>query len=529
MKMRRFYSFIVKNKYVVLAVFVPIFVLCLILGRLVSVNYDINDYLPKDTPSTVSISKMTEEFKGGIPNTRVMVRDITVPEALNIKEELKKVEGVTSVSWLDDAADIRAPMSTLDEDTVRSYYRDGTALFTVTIEEEYYIPATESIRELIGDGNAMTGSSVSIAATTTGTVAEISKIAAFAVLFVLVVLVLTTYSWLDPLIVLGGLGVAIVINGGTNIIFGEISFVTNAAGSILQLAVSLDYSVFLLHRFDECRRENVSTDDAMTDALCRSTSSILSSGLTTVIGFLALVLMQFRIGPDLGLALAKGVAISLVTVFVFTPAFILALIPLTDKLSHKPFTPGLHGVGKFVRRVTLPMTVIFAIVLVPAFLASNSNSYLYGASHILGEKTQAGADAIAVDDVFGQSDTMVMLVPNGSMPTETALSRELHSLPHVTGIISYVDTVGAQIPTEYLDADTLSQLISPNYSRMVISTDLSAESEETFSLVEKVRAIAEKYYPGEYYLAGQGVSTFDLKETVTSDLFKINLLAIARY
>ena len=525
--MRRFYSFIVKHKYAVLAVFAPLFVLCLILGRLVSVNYDINDYLPPDTHSTVSISVMSEEFSGGIPNTRVMVKDVTVPEALQIKEKIKGVEGVTSVTWLDDAADIRTPLSMLDEDTVRSYYRDSTALFTVTIDEEYYIPATEDIRELIGDDNRMTGSSVSIAATTTGTVAEIGKIASFAVLFVFAVLIFTTYSWLDPLLVLGGLGVAIVINSGTNIIFGEISFVTNAAGAILQLAVSLDYSVFLLHRFKECRDEIGEPGEAMVDALVKSTSSILSSGLTTVIGFLALVLMQFRIGPDLGLALAKGVVISLLTVFVFTPALILAMTPVTDKLTHKPFTPKLNGFGRFVRRITVPMTVIFAVIIIPAFLASNSNSYLYGASHILGEKTQAGADAIAIDEAFGESDTMVLLVPNGDMATEASLSRELHALPHVTGIISYVDTVGAEIPTEYLDPDTLSQLISPHYSRMVISTDLPAESEQTFSLVGDVRRIASKYYPDKYYLAGQGVSTFDLKETVTSDLLKINLLAIA--
>lgn len=126
------------------------------------------------------------------------------------------------------------------------------------------------------------------------------------VLFVLVVLLITTKSWLEPLVVLGGLGVAIAINGGTNLIFGEISFVTNAAGNILQLAVSLDYSVFLLHRFEECREEQPDLETAMVDALCKSTGSILSSGLTTVIGFLALVLMRFQIGPDLGLALAKA-------------------------------------------------------------------------------------------------------------------------------------------------------------------------------------------------------------------------------
>lgn len=525
--MRSFYTFIVDHRKSVLALFAVLFVLCVFLKSFVSVNYDINDYLPENTHSTVSINVMSEEFSGGIPNTRVMVRDVTIPEALKIKEELKKIEGVTGVTWLDDSVDIRTPLSVLDRDAVEAYYKDGAALFSVTIDEEYYIPATSSIRELIGNDNAMTGSSVSIAATTENTVTEIGKIAAFAVLFVLVVLILTTDSWLDPILILGGLGVAIMINGGSNIIFGEISFVTNAAGSILQLAVSLDYSVFLIHRFRECQKENAGAGEAMVDALCRSTSSILSSGLTTVIGFLALVLMQFRIGPDLGLALAKGVVISLVTVFIFMPSLILSMNKLTDKAKHRPFMPSFKKFGRVVRRATIPMVIVFVIVLVPAFLASNSNIYLYGASHIFGNDTQVGADTAAIEAVFGKNDTLVLLVPNGDMATERELSREIRALTHVTGIISYVDTVGAEIPTEYLDPATLSQLISKNYSRMVISTNVSAESEDTFALVEQIRATAEKYYPDTYYLAGQGVSTYDLKTTVTADLFAINLLAIA--
>ena len=202
---------------------------------------------------------------------------------------------------------------------------------------------------------------------------------------------------MEPLIVLIGLGLAIVINNGTNLIFGEISFVTNAAGSILQLAVSLDYSVFLLHRFEECRQENPDVKAAMTEALCKSTSSILSSGLTTVIGFLALVLMQFRLGPDLGLALAKGVAISLITVFVFMPSFILLTYKWLDKTRHKDLLPKFDLFGKSVQKMTIPMVCIFVILIIPAYLASNANDYYYGSSNIFGSETQLGSDTALIE------------------------------------------------------------------------------------------------------------------------------------
>ena len=248
-------------------IFTMVFVVCLLLGNLVKVNYDINDYLPESSPSTVSLELMQEEFDGGIPNARIMISDVTIPEALEYKEKLEAVDGVTAVTWLDDVVSIFVPLSTLDTDTLETYYKDNNALFTVTIEEDRRIEAVSSIREIIGEDNAMTGSAVSTAISTTETVLEINKISIFTVLFVLVVLVMTTNSWMEPLIVLIGLGLAIVINNGTNLIFGEISFVTNAAGSILQLAVSLDYSVFLLHRFEECRQENPDVKAAMTEAL----------------------------------------------------------------------------------------------------------------------------------------------------------------------------------------------------------------------------------------------------------------------
>lgn len=328
---------------------------------------------------------------------------------------------------------------------LETYYKDGSALFSVTIAKEKRITAVDAIRQIIGDDNAMTGSAVSTAVATASTVSEISTIAAIAVAFVLLVLLLTTTSFAEPFLLLAGLGVAVVINAGSNLMFGEISFVTNAAGSILQLAVSLDYSVFLLHRFAECRQTTTDPKDAMVEALTMSTTSILSSGLTTVIGFLALCLMQFRIGPDLGLALAKGVALSLITVFTFMPALILKTYKIIDKTEHRSFMPSFQGFGRFVSRVMLPMVLVFAILIVPCYLASNANSFYYGASHIFGSATQM------------------------------ELSQALRDIPQVRSILSYVDTVGAAIPEQYLDSGTLSKLNSDSYTRMVLTMDAAYE------------------------------------------------------
>lgn len=524
--MEKFYGWIVRHRRLVIALYVLAAGVCGVLQSFVSVNYDINDYLPEETASTVSIDVMQEEFDGGIPNARVMIRDITIPEALDYKEKIRAVDGVTEVTWLNDAIDVTIPLEMCDTDTVETYYKDGCALYSVVIDEDKRVEAVAALQELAGEENAVSGNAVSTAHATTATVDEIAKIAAFAVAFVLLVLIVTTDSWFEPVIVLAGLGVAIVINAGTNLIFGEISFVTNAAGNILQLAVSLDYSVFLIHRFEECRQEEADTERAMIDALCKSTTSILSSGLTTVIGFLALILMQFEIGPDLGEALAKGVVLSLVSVFTFMPALILATYRILDKTRHRSFMPEFHGFGKLVSKIMIPCAVCFAVLIVPSYLASNANRYYYGNGYMFGDDTRVGADKTAIEEVFGKSDTYVLLVPNGNTSAEKQLSEELSQINHVTGIISYVDMAGAQIPQEYLDKNTLKLLRSENYSRMVLSVDVDFEGEETFSLIEKIRAAAEKYYPEDYYLAGEGVSTNDLKDTVTEDMVKVNLVAI---
>lgn len=524
--MKKFYQIITARPKLVMTIFILFAVISAVLRNFVSVNYDINDYLPEDCKSTVSLDVMSEEFDGGIPNTRVMIKNVTIPEALEYKEKIKAVNGVSSVMWLDDSIDTTVPLETQDKDVVENYYKDNTALYSITIDEDKILESIPEIREIIGEDNAMEGSAVSTEVATKSTVSEISKITIIAVLFVLFVLILNTASWAEPFIILIGLGIAILLNMGSNIIFGEISFVSNAAGAVLQLAVSLDYTVFLLHRFEESRKEISSPREAMIDALCKSTSSILSSGLTTVIGFAALCLMRFRIGPDLGLVLAKGVAISLLSVFIFMPNFILLTYKLIDKAHHRRLLPEFNRFGRFVSKIMIPFACVFALIIIPSFLASNSNEYYYGASHIFDESTKLGADTAAIEDVFGKSDTYVLMVPNGDNDTQKELSDRLKTLPQVSDIVSYVDTVGSEIPKEYLDEDTLSMLVSDNYSRMVISLNTDYEGEETFELIEEIRQTAENFYNDEYYLAGNGVSTYDLKDTVTSDMLKVNLIAI---
>ena len=524
--MNKFYRGVVEHRKWILTVFLIFSVICMFLQGFVRVNYDINDYLPDDAESTTAIDVMENEFSGGIPNARVMVKDVTIPQALEYKEKIEAIQGVAEVTWLDNVVDITTPFSMLDTETVETYYKDNAALFSVTIEEQYILEAVDAIREVIGENNSMTGSAVSTAIATTNTVTEIQKITVISIIFVLLVLVLTTKSWFEPVVILIGLGVAIIINNGTNIIFGEISFVTNAAGTILQLAVSLDYSVFLIHRFIECKKETDHVKEAMINALCKSTTSILSSGLTTVIGFLALVMMRFKLGPDLGLALAKGIAISLLTVFLFMPTVILATYKLIEKTEHGSLMPTFVGFGKVVRKISVPLVCVFAIMIIPSFLASSANTYSYGSSNIYGEGTTYGRDKESIESVFGKNDTYVLLVPKGDNAKELELSDELHNIPEVTGIISYADTVGLEIPEGYLDQETLAMLKSETYSRYVISVDAAYEGKKTFSLVEQIKETADKYYPRTYHLAGEGVSTYDLMNTITADMVKVNLLAI---
>ena len=529
--MDRYTQFILKHRKIIIIVFLLAAVICAGLSTMVGVNYKFADYLPEDAPSTKAFDVMEEEYDQTIPNMRVLIYDVSIPQALSYKEKIENVKGVEEVRWLDDAIDIYEPLEQADADTVDAWYKDSDALFSVTISEKDDAEkkaAVKEIRTIIGDENAMSGTAVTDTYSPVHTTKDIQKIILIVIPIVFIILLLTTNSWFEPVLFLFTIGVAIMLNRGTNLIFGKISFVTNAAGSVLQLAVSMDYSIFLLHRFAENRAEGKEVKQAMVDAVKQSTSSVLSSGLTTVTGFAALILMRFRIGPDMGWVMAKAIVLSLLCVLCLLPALAISTYKLIDKTQHRPLYPNFKKFSSVVMKVRIPMLILAAVIAVPCFLAQGSNNFMYGSSRVYStNKTQMGRDLLAIEDEYGASNPLVILVPKGDMGKEAALNKALCENKNVTSVISYVNTVGAQIPDGYVPEDSLEQLYSENYSRFVVTLDTEEVEDGWTNKIDEIHKICEKYYGDDALIAGDLASTEDLKDTITEDNTRVNLLAIA--
>jgi len=524
--MKLFAHMLMKCKHIIAVLFLIASVLSYFASLDVEVNNNLVDYLPDDSPSTVALNTMKDEYKKGAPNMRVMVKNVTVPEALEIKEKLKNVKGVEDVTWIDDSVNIYQPIEFMDKDAVEDYYKDNTALYVLTITEDKEILAYNEIRSIIGDDNAISGSAADSAYSIQHTDEEVSTIMKIAIGIIFLVLILTTNSWFEPVLFLSVIGVAIVLNRGTNLIFGEISFVTNSAGSILQLAVSMDYSIFLLHRFEEFHQTEPDAQKAMEQAICVSVPSILSSGVTTVFGFVALVLMKFKIGPDMGYVMAKAIVLSLVSVLLLMPVLIMYCYKLIEKTHHKPIIPPFKHIGNIVVRLRVPIVILFIAVTVPCFLAQSKNNFLYGSSGMFSENTSLSKDTKLIEETFGRSNLMCLMLPNGSPSVEKALGEELSADDKITSIISYAETVGVEIPQEFIPPDTLEQIVSPNYSRWVLTIDEDYEGDAAFAMVERIRGIVEKYFGDNYLLCGDSVNSYDMRDVVSTDNETVNSLAI---
>ena len=527
--MDRYTSFILKHRKMIITVFVVLAVICAGLSTLVGVNYNFADYLPDDAPSTKALNIMEEEYSQPIPNMRVVIYDVTIPEALDYKEKIENAEGVKEVTWLDDSIDIYQPLELADQDTTDTWYKNSDALFSVTVSsnEDEKAAAVEAIREIIGDNNAMSGTAVTDVLSPVHTSQEIQKIILIALPIIFVILLLTTTSWFEPVLFMVTIGVAIMLNRGTNLMFGEISFVTNAAGSVLQLAVSMDYSIFLLHRFAENRQDGKPVQEAMIAAVKQSMGSVLSSGLTTVTGFAALILMRFKIGPDMGYVMAKAIVFSLICVLCFLPALAISTYKLIDKTQHRPFYPAFSKFAKGVLKVRIPALTIAVLIAIPCFIAQGRNDFIYGSSRVYStEETQMGRDLLAVEDEYGASNPLVIMVPKGDISKETQLNDALKSDPGVISVISYVNTVGASIPENFVPEEALSQLYSEHYSRFVVTLDTEEIEDGWADKIDRVREICEEYYGDEVLIAGDLASTEDLKDTITVDNTRVNILAI---
>lgn len=526
--MERYTQFLLKHKKLIIGVFVLAAVLCAVLSGLVGVNYNFADYLPDDAASTRALEVMDEEYSQSVPNMRVLVYEVSIPQALAYKEKIADVDGVEEVNWLDDAVDIYEPLELAEQKTVEDWYKDGNALFSVTVDEKKQDSVIPAVREIIGEENCMSGTAVTSVLAPVNTSVEVQQIMFLAVPIIFLILILTTNSWFEPVLFMITIGVAILINRGTNLMFGTVSFVTNAAGSVLQLAVSMDYSIFLLHRFSENREEGLPVEKAMIEAVKQSVGSILSSGLTTVTGFLALVLMRFKIGPDMGWVMSKAIVLSLVSVLCFLPALAISTYRLIDKTQHRTFVPKFDKFAGLVMKLRIPALALVILILPVSFLGQMKNDFFYGGSQVYStQATQMGRDMEAIDKMFGSSNPVVLMVPKGDMEKEIAMNEELKKLDCVTSVVSYVNSVGNAIPSSFLPSETVSRLYSAHYSRFVITMEAEEKDADWYEKVNDIRNIGEKYYGDKIQYAGDLVSTEDLKTTITQDNTKVNFLAIA--
>jgi predicted RND superfamily exporter protein len=513
-----------KTKFVVI-LFTVMALVCALLMLMVTINYKITDYLPKNAQSTVAISINNSEFDQSVPNARVMISNVTLTQALEYKAKIAAIDGVSEVLWLDDIIDLKKPVEMADDDIVEEYYKDSTALFSVTILDGYEVSVTDEIYRLIGEENALAGNAVNLATSKKLLVSETLSAMAYLVPIIIIVLLLSTSSWIEPLLFLITIGVAVLINMGTNIFFGEISFMTQSISPILQMAVSLDYAIFLLHSYEEYKTKTTDIKEAMALAMKRAFPAIIASAATTMFGFLALLFMKFRIGADLGLNLVKGIVISFISILVFLPALTLSLNSLVNSTKHKKLMPDFKAISKIVSGIKVPVLLLIAIIAVPCFLAQNRTDFLYGTGSI-SPFSRSGQDQVKINDRFGVSTPIVLLIPKGEPAKEAMLSSDLEKIDHVTQVVSYAKTVGRTIPGEYLDPGITGQFYSDNYSRIIVYTDTDEEGEEAFAAVEQVQQKAREYYSDKVYSLGQSVNLYDMKNVVTNDTRVVNLIAI---
>ncbi|MCL7745586.1 efflux RND transporter permease subunit [Halalkalibacter alkaliphilus] len=516
---------IMKYKKSIVIVFMLVTVLSAIAQLFVSVNYNMSEYMPEDTPSTKAIEVMEKEFDTPLSNAQVMIRNVSVQKALLYKEMLEEVEGVSDVVWLDQVLDVKTPLEMAEKELVESYYKDNHALFSLTIREGDEVEITEAIYELIGEENALAGEAADTAVAQSMAANEAMYAALLLVPLIVIILVISTTSWVEPLFFLTAIGVSVLMNLGTNIFIGEISFVTQSVSPILQLAVSLDYAVFLLHSFAHYRKVTTSPEEAMQLAIKKSFPAIAASAATTFFGFLALTFMQFEIGADLGVNLVKGIVLSFISVMIFLPALTVLFYKWIDKTQHKPFVPSSFSIGKGVMKVRVVSLLVVLILIVPSFLAQQETEFIYGSGENP-ETTRLGSDIIAIDEVFGKTTPIVLLVPKGDVAREVRMEQDLEEVQHVTNVISYNQAVSPAIPSEYLDSSITDQFHSENYSQIILYTETDNEGDVAFQVVELVREIAASYYGDEALALGESVALYDMKTTITRDNVVVNILTI---
>lgn len=491
------------------------------------INYDILVYLPKDIDTMKGQDILSEDFGlGGY--AFVMVDNMSNYDTIELEKKYRNIDGVNKVFSMSDVLDTTISYDVLPDEVKDKLYKDGTSVIMVTFEngssDEATLNALEDMRE-ITDGN-ISSMSAMVLDTMNLSNKEIVVYIALAVIFCLIILTICTDSYLVPILLLSNIGVAILYNMGSNIIFGDISYITKAIAAVLQLGVTTDFSIFLYHKYEFYKKKTKDKKEAMSNAIRETFVSVIGSSLTTVIGFLSLCAMDLTLGTDIGLVMAKGVIWGVISTLTLFPSLLLVFDGVIDKTAHRVLLPKFEKVQDFVVKRYKLILAIFVVLMVPAFIGNGNYEVYYKLDKSLPETLDFNVANKELADKFGIVSPEIIILDKDVKSSEIEeLSSELKGIEGIDMVASGAEVMDSGLYSAILPSDVRRILDNDKYQLMIINSTYEIASDELNNQVGVVNDIVHKY-DKDAIVAGEGALMKDLVTIADHDFNMVNYTSI---
>lgn len=495
------------------------------------INYDILSYLPSDIETMKGQDIMLDEFgKGGF--SLVMLDGMEDKDVEKVKEKIEKVDHVCDVLWYDTLADVSLPKEVLPDDIYDFFNTDNSTMMAVFFDEatsaDGSLEAVKEIRSIAGEQCFVSGMSSVVEDIKDLTMQEAPMYVVIAVILTSIILALTMDSFLIPLFFMLSVGMAIIYNMGTNFIQGEISFITEALAAVLQLAVTIDYSIFLWHSYKEEKEKHPGDNkEAMAVAIGKTITSVVSSSITTVAGFLALCFMSYELGMDMGIVMAKGVVIGVICCITVLPSMILVFDKALEKTMHKDLVPNLEKPSKFIIKHHAAFIVLFIVVLIPAVYGQINTNVYYNLTDTLPKDLNSVIANTKLDEEYNMATTHMLLVDADMKPKEVnSMLDEMGKVDGVSFSMSLDTLIGPSIPREIVPESVTKILKSDKWQLMLIGSEYKVASDEENAQIDELSKIL-KSYDKDGMLIGEAAATKDLIDITDHDFKVVNIVSIA--
>lgn len=495
------------------------------------INYDILSYLPSDIETMKGQDIMLDEFgKGGF--SLVMLDGMEDKDVEKVKEKIEKVDHVCDVLWYDTLADVSLPKEVLPDDIYDFFNTDNSTMMAVFFDEatsaDGSLEAVKEIRSIAGEQCFVSGMSSVVEDIKDLTMQEAPMYVVIAVILTSIILALTMDSFLIPLFFMLSVGMAIIYNMGTNFIQGEISFITEALAAVLQLAVTIDYSIFLWHSYKEEKEKHPGDNkEAMAVAIGKTITSVVSSSITTVAGFLALCFMSYELGMDMGIVMAKGVVIGVICCITVLPSMILVFDKALEKTMHKDLVPSLEKPSKFIIKHHAAFIVLFIVVLIPAVYGQINTNVYYNLTDTLPKDLNSVIANTKLDEEYNMATTHMLLVDADMEPKEVnSMLDEMGKVDGVSFSMSLDTLIGPSIPREIVPDSVTKILKSDKWQLMLIGSEYKVASDEENAQIDELSKIL-KSYDKDGMLIGEAAATKDLIDITDHDFKVVNIVSIA--